>query len=115
MRTNALKLRLCALSIGFLMVWNWAFGGEFSQTDLGKVTRESPVPLLRDGFEGNAPADFWLPGDYGSGLYVPGAIKITTNYARSGARSVQITVHERDVQARGDSHTWVERAELDSG
>ena len=74
----------------------------------------TPVKVLYDGFEGEALADFWLPGNYGSGLYVPGAIKLSTNYARSG-RSAQITVREGDVAAPGDAGTTVERAELDSG
>jgi hypothetical protein len=73
------------------------------------------IPVLNDGFEGKSWADFWLPGNYGSGLYVPGAIKLSTNYARSGMRSVEITVHEGDIDAAGDGDTRVERAELDSG
>ena len=70
---------------------------------------------LFDGFEGGSLADFWLPGDYGSGLHVPGAIIISTNYARSGTHSVEITVHEGDIAAAGEGDTTVERAELDSG
>jgi hypothetical protein len=70
---------------------------------------------LYDSFEGPAVESFWLPGNYGSGLYVPGDIRISTNYARSGTKSVEITVHEGDVAAAGDGNTWVERAELDSG
>jgi len=70
---------------------------------------------LYDGFEGNTVAGFWLPGNYGSGLYVPGAIKLTTNYARSGRQAVQITVKEGNVDAAGDAGTRVERSELDSG
>jgi hypothetical protein len=73
------------------------------------------APRLYDGFENGAIAQFWLPGNYGSGLYVPGAIKISTNYARSGSHSVEITVREGDVDAAGDAETRVERSELDSG
>jgi hypothetical protein len=68
-----------------------------------------------DGFEQTRPAGFWLPGNYGSGLYEPGAIALSTNYARSGRQSVKITVHEGDVEQAGDGGTRVERAELDSG
>src|SRR5204863_8154115 len=75
----------------------------------------SAIPTLHDGFEDNAIADFWLPGNYGTGLYVPGAIRLSTNYARSGARSAQITVRQGDVDAAGDWGTRVERSELDSG
>ena len=71
--------------------------------------------VLQDGFEGGALADFWLPGNYGSGLHVPGAVIISTNFARAGTHSVQITVHEGDIAAAGDDNTTVERAELDSG
>lgn len=73
------------------------------------------ISLLRDGFEGSSLANFWLPGNYGSGLYVPGAIQLTTNVSRSGSQSVKITIHEGDVAAAGDAGTTVERDELDSG
>src|SRR3954466_13503440 len=76
---------------------------------------KNPPLILTDGFENGALADFWLPGNYGSGLYVPGAIKCSTNYARSGRYSVEITVREGDVEQAGDAFTRVERAELDSG
>ena len=79
------------------------------------IINNTSVPTLRDGFEADAPARFWLPGNYGSGLYVPGAIKISTRHVRSGAHAVEITVHEKDIAAHGDGATWVERAELDSG
>jgi len=73
------------------------------------------VPSRFDDFEGGSIAPFWLPGDYGTGLHVPTAIKISTNFARSGLHSVEITVHEGDIAAPGDAGTTVERAELDSG
>lgn len=79
------------------------------------IADNASIPTLRDGFEGDGPASFWLPGNYGSGLHVPDAIKITTRYARSGKHAVEITVHENDIAAHGDGETWVERAELDSG
>jgi hypothetical protein len=70
---------------------------------------------LCDGFEGDALAAFWLPGDYGSGLHTPDAIRLTTNFARSGAYAAQITIHQGDIAAAGDADTTVERDELDSG
>src|SRR5690242_21200344 len=57
----------------------------------GRPATKSPTADLSDGFEGNTIASFWLPGNYGSGLYVPGAIHLSTNYARSGSHCVQIT------------------------
>jgi hypothetical protein len=72
-------------------------------------------PTLTDDFESNSIAPFWLPANYGSGLYVPGAVKISTNYARGGTHSVELTVHEGDIaQDGGDGH-MTERADLDSG
>ena len=70
---------------------------------------------LADGFEGDSVAGFWLPGNYGTGSYEPGAVVISKDYARSGTRSVRITVKEGDIGARGDDSQRVERAELDSG
>src|SRR3989454_4349670 len=70
---------------------------------------------LADGFEGNSVAGFWLPGNYGTGSHQPGAVVISKDYARSGTRSVRITVKEGDIGARGDDDQRVERAELDSG
>jgi hypothetical protein len=68
-----------------------------------------------DAFEGDAVAGFWRPGDAGSGRYVPGAIVISNEYARSGSRAVQVTVHEGDVEQPGDDGQLTERAELDAG
>jgi hypothetical protein len=73
------------------------------------------VPVLYDGFEGKTLGDLWMPGNYGSGRYVPGAIILSTNYSRSGTHSAEITVREGDIDAAGDDDTRVERAELDSG
>jgi hypothetical protein len=88
-------------------------GSSYGNAD--SATASHSVPVLQDGFEGKTLADFWLPGNYGSGLYVPGAIILSTNYARSGMHSVEITVREGDIDAAGDDDTRVERAELDSG
>lgn len=104
------------------------FGGEFisekSQNVWGQEVVSTgnqqgmPVaatPRLVDGFEDKAIAGFWLPGNYGSGLYVPGAVQISRKYARTGKQCVEITVREGNVEAAGDAGTVVERAELDSG
>ena len=70
---------------------------------------------LADGFESGSLGAFWLPGNYGTGLYAPGAVVVSKDYARSGIRSARITVKEGDVEQRGDDGRSVERAELDSG
>lgn len=92
-----------------------------SQLGCGGQSAENLPPLpgpgktLFDGFEGEAIADFWLPGNYGTGSYVPGAVQISTDYARTGSRSAKITVKESDIEAKGDDGKSVERAEIDSG
>jgi hypothetical protein len=70
---------------------------------------------LRDDFEGAQLASFWLPGNYGSGLYAAGAVEVSTNYARSGKQSLRVTVRERDVASPGGDGKTTERADLDSG
>jgi hypothetical protein len=87
---------------------------DLSQNDSEGASRQE-VPVVRDGFEGVALAAFWLPGNYGSGLHTPDAIRLTTNFARSGAYAAQITIHQGDIAAAGDADTTVERDELDSG
>jgi hypothetical protein len=74
-----------------------------------------PARLLVDGFESGSIAGFWLPGTYGSGLYEPGAVAVSNDYARSGVWSARITVNEGDIDRKGDDGLRVERAELDSG
>lgn len=68
-----------------------------------------------DGFEASALAPFWLPGDYGSGLYAAGAVKISTNHARAGAKSLEVTVREGDMASPGGDGFTTERADMDSG
>lgn len=70
---------------------------------------------FKDDFENSRIASFWLPGDYGSGLYAPGAVRISTNYARSGAQSLEVTVRQGDMASPGSGKTMTERADLDSG
>ncbi|MCD6049657.1 MAG: hypothetical protein K0Q55_1060 [Verrucomicrobia bacterium] len=75
---------------------------------------DPPLPLF-DGFEGETITNFWRAGDAGSGRYAPGAVSVTTNRARSGRQSVQITVRQGDIQQEGGDGEPNERAELDSG
>jgi hypothetical protein len=56
-----------------------------------------------------------MPGNYGSGLYVPGAVAISRERARTGTQSVQVTVREGDIAQPGGDGKSTERAELDSG
>ena len=58
---------------------------------------------LADGFESGSLGAFWLPGNYGTGLYAPGAVVVSKDYARSGIWSARITVKEGDVEQRKPS------------
>ncbi len=75
---------------------------------------QRPLRLF-DGFEGGEIGGFWLPGNYGSGRYEPGAVTISQKYARAGRSSVEITVQQGDIEQISDDGTFTERAELDSG
>jgi polysaccharide lyase-like protein len=70
---------------------------------------------LFDGFEEDSIAAFWLPGDYGSGRYAPGAVAVSRTHARTGGGSLRVTVKEGDVYQVEDDGQPTERAELDSG
>src|ERR1043165_4178579 len=93
--------------------------GQTSPADKAPATAPAPaepqIPRLMDGFEAGSVEKFWLPGNYGTGLYVPGAIRVSDKFARSGKQSVEITVREGNIEAAGDAGTTVERSELDSG
>jgi hypothetical protein len=85
---------------------------------LAESSTKTITPLrvgLSDGFESARLADFWLPGDYGAGRYVPGRVKFSTNFARSGKYSAELTVREGDIKQTGAENTTNERTELDSG
>jgi hypothetical protein len=81
---------------------------------LSCVAKDPPQQLF-DGFEGPTVAEFWLPGSYGSGRYASGAVTVSDRFARTGRRSVQITLHEGDIRQDGGNGKLTERAELDSG
>jgi hypothetical protein len=70
---------------------------------------------LRDDFEASTVGAFWLPGNYGSGLYAPGAVRVSTNYARTGIQSLRVTVRKGDMASPGGDGKTTERADLDSG
>jgi hypothetical protein len=55
-----------------------------------------------------------MPGNYGAGRYAPGAVTVSRDYARSGIRSVRITVREGDIEQVSDDGLCTEWAELDS-
>jgi|GEM_PF-604941 len=85
-----------------------------SKTRPAKPSR--PVGFaLHDDFENATIADFWMPGDHGSGRYEPGAVHVDDNLARSGDACVRITLREGDIAQIGADGTHHERAELDSG
>lgn len=120
-----MRLRLGVLAWIGLVVQVFVIGCDRSSTKTppsagapqatGSATTQAAAPSLRDDFEQDAIASFWLPGNYGSGLYERGAVKLSSKYHRSGGHSVEITVHEGDIAQAGDGNTEVERAELDSG
>jgi hypothetical protein len=70
---------------------------------------------LQDSFENGHLADFWLPGDYGSGRYEYGAVSISSRYARSGNSSVGILLKRGFIRQDGGDGHFTERSELDSG
>jgi hypothetical protein len=74
-----------------------------------------PEIVRFDGFEADSVASFWRPSNAGDGRYAPGAVAVSADYARTGGKSVRITVHEGDIEQTGDDGKQTERAELDSG
>lgn len=91
-----------------------------TNTQVHSATSFTQFPLgsevtLFDDFEDVAVADFWRPGNAGSGRYESGAVVTSTDYSRHGTNSVRITVNEGDIQQTGDDGQLTERAELDSG
>ena len=78
------------------------------------VSPKKPPPKLFDGFGTGRLADFWRPGDYGSGRYEAGAVTIQDRVVRSGKYAACITVREGDIEQQGKRRKS-ERAELDSG
>lgn len=70
---------------------------------------------LQDSFENGHLADFWLPGDYGSGRYEPDAVSISSEYARLGNSSVEIFLKRGFIRQDGGDGHFTERSELDSG
>lgn len=71
--------------------------------------------MLRDRFERETVADFWVPGDCGRGRYEPGAVEVSSEFARTGRFSLRITVREGDIEQVGASGQRIEWTELDSG
>ena len=97
--------------------------GRLSGTDAGDAgvgdragqSVRGPEIVRFDGFEGDSVASFWRPGNAGDGRYAPGAVAVSADYARTGTKSVRITVREGDIEQTGDDGKQTERAELDSG
>jgi hypothetical protein len=106
--------RLHVLATSFLA----ACGSGASEPNVAPAASEpakrAALPVLRDGFEGEALASFWRPGDHGVGRYAPDAVQLTDEHARGGRRSARITLRQGEAQS-GDVGQASERAELDSG
>lgn len=78
---------------------------------IGKPT----IPNLFDGFEGKKIADFWVPGEYGSGRYVSGRLELQDKIVRSGKRALKMTLFKGDIRQCDPNKKCSERTELDSG
>lgn len=71
--------------------------------------------IFKDNFEGVELADFWRPGDFGSGRYVQEAVSFEDEFHRSGKYSVKLNIEEGYVKDDGGDGHFTERTELDSG
>jgi len=80
----------------------------------GCVEKTNPKITLIDDFEGDQLADFWRPGDKGSGRYEQGAVSITDQFHRSGNRCVKLVLKEGYIRQDGGDGNFTERTELDS-
>jgi hypothetical protein len=89
--------------------------GDSGAGDRAGQNSRGPEIVRFDGFEADSVASFWRAGNAGDGRYAPGAVAVSTDYARTGTRSARITVREGDIQQTGDDGLQTERAELDSG
>ena len=70
--------------------------------------------LLTDDFENSCLADFWRPGDKGSGRYEKDAVSITDQFHRSGTHCVKLVLKEGYIRQDGGDGNFTERTELDS-
>jgi hypothetical protein len=100
--TKQLLINFCVFSILIL-----TFPGCKGKTD-AKIT-------LTDDFENGFLADFWRPGDKGSGRYEQEAVSFTDQYHRSGNYCVKVVLKEGYIRQEGGDGNFTERTELDSG
>jgi len=70
--------------------------------------------MLTDDFENGHLADFWRPGDKGSGRFEKGAISITDQFHRSGKHCIKLLLKEGYIRQDGGDGNFTERTELDS-
>ncbi|WP_422079653.1 polysaccharide lyase [Ulvibacterium sp.] len=68
-----------------------------------------------DDFETGHLADFWRPGNKGSGRYEKDAVTITDQYQRSGNKCAKLVVQKGFIRQDGGDGNFTERTELDSG
>jgi hypothetical protein len=78
-----------------------------------KETTNTTITLIDD-FERSYLADFWRPGDKGSGRYEQEAISITDRFHRSGNHCVKLVLKEGYIRQDGGDGNFTERTELDS-
>ena len=68
--------------------------------------------IFEDSFEGPSIADFWGPGDCGSGRYAPGAVAISEECKRLGKPTERIILREGAIEQSATSGKRREHAEL---
>ncbi len=116
MKTNKVKiLSLVAIAFAALVSITSTARDQDHETLASRIKSYAPEAGLVDGFEEGRLAEFWLPGDFGSGRFAPDRVKFSRKFARSGSDSVELTVRQGDVAQPGADDTITERTELDSG
>src|SRR5262249_50030521 len=75
-----------------------ANAGDAGVGDRALQPARGPAIVRFDGFEGDSVGSFWRPGNAGDGRFAPGAVVVSADHARTGSKSVKITVREGDIK-----------------
>lgn len=81
---------------------------------VGCQKKTGTIIILTDDFENGRVADFWRPGDKGSGRYELEAVSITDQFHRSGNHCVKLLLKKGYIRQDGGDGNFTERTELDS-